>query len=217
MAFDDFTEIKFSKRTYFPTTIFQVDVPEPEELNNKLREMIYAEREADRVGITRSNFTELGGWHSKSDLHKRPEYAEIVNLIDSSSSRMSEAMGYDPKQKLKIGTMWSIINAPGAANRAHVHPGCLWSGVYYIQAPENCGRIEFIEPRTMHLMNQPRYKPNAKRQRDYWTKVRFMPQAGRMLIFPSWLYHGVDPNMSTETGDAANRIIISFNISQVKA
>lgn len=214
MTFENF---KFYKRTYFPTTIFQVDLPEAETLNKHLLKTIYGERDRDREGLARSNFSELGGWHSHNDLHKCAEYADLVSYIDSATGRMCDTMGYDPSRSLKIGTMWSIINPPGAANRSHVHPGCLWSGVYYIQAPEDCGRIEFVEPRTMHLMNQPRFKPNAKRQREYWTKVRFTPTAGRMIIFPSWLYHGVDPNMSTEEGDAANRIIVSFNLNQLKA
>jgi hypothetical protein len=37
-----------------------------------------------------------------------------------------------------------------------------------------------------------------------------------MVIFPAWLYHGVDTNMSKEKGRAGDRIIISFNINQVK-
>jgi len=129
---------------------------------------------------------------------------------------MSKELGYHQDYTMQIGTMWSIINPPGSANRAHVHPGCLWSGVYYIQAPEGAGNIEFVEPRTAHLMNQPRFVPNQRRPKDCWTKVRFTPVPGRMLIFPSWLYHAVDPNMTKETGDAANRIIISFNLNQRK-
>ena len=121
------------------------------------------------------------------------------------------------KYSIKIGTMWSIVNPPGSANRAHVHPGCLWSGVYYIQAPEGAGNIEFIEPRTTHLMNQPRYQPNTKRAKENWTKVRFDPVPGRMIIFPSWLYHAVDTNTSKEEGTKAHRVIISFNLNQVKA
>ena len=113
--------------------------------------------------------------------------------------------------------MWSIINPPGSSNRAHVHPGCLWSGVYYIQAPEGAGNIEFIEPRTPHLMNQPKYQPKSKRGKENWTKVRFEPTAGRMLVFPSWLYHAVDPNVAKEAGRKAHRIIVSFNLNQVRA
>jgi uncharacterized protein (TIGR02466 family) len=207
---------KFSKKAYFPTLVFQIDLADPKALNEHLLKTIYAERDKDREGIARSNFKELGGWHSHNNLHKNAAYSELVNQITTSSARVSKELGYNKDYKLDIGTMWSIINPPGSANRAHVHPGCLWSGVYYIQAPENAGSIEFVEPRTVHLMNQARYIPNQKRPQDCWTKVRFAPTAGRMLIFPSWLYHAVDPNLSKEPGDAANRIIVSFNLNQKK-
>lgn len=214
MTFDD---VKFTKRAYFPTLIFQIEVPNPEALNKKLLAAVYAEQERDQKGIERSNIPALGGWHSHNELHKVPEFDDMTNLINQATAKISQDQSYDARYKIKIGTMWSIINPPGSANRAHVHPGCLWSGVYYIHAPAGAGNIEFIEPRTAHLMNQPRYQPNAKRAKENWTKVRFDPVPGRMIIFPSWLYHAVDTNSSKEEGKAAHRVIISFNLNQVKA
>ena len=207
---------KFTQKNYFPTMIFQINLANAEALNERLLSSIYQEQEKDQPGISRSNFTELGGWHSQNNLHKSPEYADLVERIGSATSRISKEKGHAKDQVLKIGTMWSIINPPGSANRAHIHPGCLYSGVYYIHAPEGAGNIEFIEPRTAHLMNQPKYIPNKKRPRDCWTKVRFTPEPGKMIIFPSWLYHAVDPNMSKESGKKGHRVIISFNLSQSK-
>jgi uncharacterized protein (TIGR02466 family) len=206
----------FSKKSYFSTLVFQIDLTNPLEMNSHLLETIYRERLRDQKGISRSNIPELGGWHSHNDLHKSADYAELVAQIGLATDRLSEELGYSQNHTIKIGTMWSIINPPGGANRAHVHPGCLWSGVYYIQAPENCGNIEFVEPRTAHLMNQPKYAANAKRPKECWTKIRFTPLPGRMLIFPSWLYHAVDTNLSKEPGEKANRVIVSFNLNQVK-
>lgn len=209
--------LKFTKRSYFPTLIFQIDLSSPEEFNKKLLDAIYAEQKHDQKGIERSNIPTLGGWHSHNELHKASEFAEMTKFIDTATAMISVDQGYNEKYTIKIGTMWSIINPPGSANRAHVHPGCIWSGVYYIQAPKGAGNIEFIEPRTAHLMNQPRYKPNTKRSKENWTKVRFDPVPGRMIIFPSWLYHAVDNNTSKDEGAKAHRVIISFNLNQVKA
>lgn len=206
----------FSKKIYFPTQVYQIDIANAEALNKHLVKTIYAERDKDREGISRSNMKELGGWHSHNNLHKSAAYSELVNNIEDSGRKISKDLGFHTDFDLKIGTMWSVLNPPGGANRAHVHPGCTWSGAYYVQAPKESGCIEFIEPRTMHLMNQPRYIPNKKRPKECWTKVRFAPIAGRMLIFPSWLYHAVDPNMTKATGDAANRIVIAFNLNQRK-
>jgi uncharacterized protein (TIGR02466 family) len=206
----------FTKKTYFPTQIFQIELADAAALNTHLIDAIYAERDRDMKGISRSNYTELGGWHSHNDLHKSADYKPLVDAIGDATERMSADLGYNSRFQMTIGTMWSIINPPGSANRAHVHPGCLWSGVYYIHAPKGAGHIEFIEPRTAHLMNQPRYAPNAPRPKECWTKVRFEPVPGRMIIFPSWLYHAVDPNMSKEEGRKGHRVIISFNLNQTK-
>ena len=47
-----------------------------------------------------------------------------------------------------------------------------------------------------------------------WTyqKVTYEPTPGRLLLFPAWLPHGVEPNLSD-----ADRVVISFNIGLVWA
>jgi len=206
----------FSRTNYFPTMIFQFDIDDHDGLNKSLLDSIYAERERDRAGVNKSNTAQLGSWHSHTGLQKNPEYAELLTHVNSVTSRMSKELSYAADHILKVTTMWSIINPPGNGNRAHVHPGCIWSGVYYVQSSEGAGQIEFIDPRTVLIMNQAKHMPKKKRPRDCWTKVNYKPVPGRMLIFPSWLYHGVDPNMSKEAGRKADRVIVSFNISQVK-
>lgn len=204
------------RTNYFPTMIFQLDLEDPDGLNKSILELIYAERERDRTGVNKSNTAQLGSWHSRTALHKKPEYAELLTHINSATSQISKELCYATDHILKVTTMWSIINPPGNGNRAHIHPGCIWSGVYYVQASEGAGQIEFVDPRTALIMSQAKHIPKKKRPRDCWTKVNYKPTPGRMLIFPSWLYHGVDPNMSKESGRKADRVIMSFNISQVK-
>ena len=201
---------------YFPTLIFSLEVPDSEILNARLIEAVYAERERDRTGAPKSNFPELGSWHSDVKLHRDATFEGLVQFVDEVSEMMCRELGYHRSYQLSIGTMWSIINPPGGVNRAHIHPGCIWSGVYYVQAPRNSGRIEFIDPRTQNLMNPVKYIPDTRRPRNCWTKVRYTPVAGRMLIFPSWLYHSVAPNQSRARGKDADRIIVSFNLSQKK-
>lgn len=206
---------KITRMNYFPTMVYQYDVDNCEHLNRTLLDLTYAERERG-IAVNKSNTAELGSWHSATGLHKNHAYDPLLTEINTALTRISEDLGYAKDHALKVTTMWSIINPPGNGNRAHVHPNSLWSGVYYVQAPENAGKIEFIDPRTIMIMNQPKYEAKKKRPRDTWTKVNFKPVPGRMIIFPAWLYHGVDINMSKESGRAGNRIILSFNINQVK-
>ena len=201
---------------YFPTLVFQVNVPEPEALNKDLLKLIYQDRENDSKGVNRSNVASLGGWHSQIRLHKDKAYAPLVREINSAGRKISKKLGFAKDHALKIGSMWSIINPPGGMNIAHVHPGCMWSGVYYVQAPEKAGQISFTDPRTVNLMNQAKFMEKKKRPKECWTKVNFVPKAGKLLIFPAWLYHSVDTNATELTGDEANRIVIAFNINQQK-
>lgn len=194
--------------------VFSIMCSDHLELNDYLLNLIYAEREQDQDGIQRSNFRQLGGWHSHNNLHHDVAYTPLTEKINQSSQRISQQLGYHPKKHLNIGTMWSIINAPGSLNKAHIHPSCDWSGVYYVNTPNQSGDIEFTDPRTVNIMNQPSFIPNKKRTKENWTKVRFTPTAGKMLIFPSWLYHSVNPNLSNEVGKKGERVIISFNLTQ---
>jgi len=206
----------FVRTNYFPTMVFQYDVENCESLNKTLLDLTYAERERDRTGVNKSNTAEFGSWHSATALHKNADYKPLMTQVDAVLSRISQELRYATDQVLKVTTMWSIINPPGNGNRAHVHPNSLWSGVYYVQAPEGAGQIEFIDPRTIQIMNQPKYVAKKKRPRDCWTKVNYKPTPGRMIVFPAWLYHAVDPNLSKEEGRAADRVIVSFNINQVR-
>lgn len=205
----------FSQEVYFPTMIYSSKLHDADDVNKQLLIDIRKEQEKDRKGIQRSNFASLGGWHSHNNLHKEKAFKGIADRIRAVAAKISEDCGYDPKYRLGIGTMWSIINSPGSFNRSHIHPGCLWSGVYYVQAPKNSGQIEFTEPRTQHLMDQAKFKPDTKRPRQCWTKVQYEPKAGKMIIFPAWLYHAVMPNLAEEAAqEDSERVIISFNMSQ---
>lgn len=212
----DSQKVHVNAAEFFATYIFTYDVSanQTPDLNHHLLTCIYDDRDKNPDGIERSNHRALGGWHSQNNLHQDRRFSAIVDIVDQSSQTVATKLGYDPEYPLRIGTMWSIINGPGSFNKAHIHPSSLWSGVYYVQAPENSGNIQFTDPRTANVMLTPRF--GATRLRSTWTKVNYSPTAGRMLLFPSWLYHAVGPNLSEQKGAAADRVVISFNLHQSK-
>jgi uncharacterized protein (TIGR02466 family) len=200
---------------YFPTMVYSTLLHDAESMNKEILAAIDEERTRDAKGIERSNFRSLGGWHSHNNLHKDSRFDRLTKRVESMAAGISDNLGYNRSRRLEITTMWSISNPPGSSNRAHIHPGAIWSGVYYVQAPEGAGQIEFIDPRTVNLMNYASYIPKTKRKTECWTKVKVKPVAGKMLFFPSWLYHSVEPNLSTAKGKDGERVIISFNINQI--
>lgn len=205
------------REAYFPTFVFYRDLPGAAGLNAQLLTAIRAQREADREGIVRSNEPRLGGWHSRNELHRHADFAFLADQIRTFAREAVESLAYDPACPIDIDNMWSIINPPGSHNRTHIHPNSLWSGVYYVQAPPKAGRISFVDPRTQHLMHAARYDPDKPRTADTWVEVYYEPTPGRMLLFPSWLYHSVETNLTEETGEAGERVIISYNLYQRRA
>lgn len=199
---------------YFPTLIFSSQLHDTKEMNNEILTAINNERDSDAKGIERSNYRALGGWHSHNNLHKDKNFDRLTQRIQKLASGMSENLGYDRNRRLEVTTMWSISNPPGASNRTHIHPGALWSGVYYVQAPEGAGSLELVDPRTVNLMSYASFIPGTKRKTECWTKVKIKPVAGKILFFPAWLYHGIDPNLATGTGRDSERVVIAFNINQ---
>ena len=82
---------------YFPTLVFSLEVPDSEILNAHLIEAIYAERERDGTGVSKSNFPELGSWHSQVKLHKDVTFAGLVQHVDA-------ALGHDvPRTRISYG------------------------------------------------------------------------------------------------------------------
>jgi len=102
----------------------------------------------------------------------------------------------------------------GDSNNTHCHPGCLWSGVYYVDdgietnSDAAGGHLIFEDPRfPMNSMYQPDLvmrDPEGVPQRNQHSVT---PKSGMLIMFPSWLRHSVRPYK----GDK-DRISVAFNL-----
>jgi uncharacterized protein (TIGR02466 family) len=188
------------KAAYFPTIIYAKDL----QLDNRLFEREVIEWSKKDKGIKRTNMI---GWHSTTDMHKIPVFKPLVDELFKMQIEMyrEEFLSREPI----IGNMWANINPPGGYNRPHIHPNSHFSGVYYIKAPQNSGDIVFNDPRSGAHMIMPERIKDSKPPSHLWREVRINPLEGRLIMFPSWLWHCVDPNESNDI-----RISVSFNFIQ---
>ena len=189
------------RELYFPTPIYIADIKHPT-LNQELERDILAWSNKDK-GITRTN---IQGWHSDTNMNELPEYEKLVDMLYSAQRTIYDQEYYESEPFL--GNMWANINPPGGSNRAHIHPNSLWSGVYYVKAPQNSGQLKIEDPRSVALMSRPRQKDVPKPDR-LLREHHYEPKTGRLIMFPSWLNHCVDPNNSNDI-----RISVSFNFMQ---
>ena len=185
----------------FPTPVYIADIKHST-LNQELERDIVAWSKQDK-GIVRTN---VQGWHSTTNMHERPEFKKLVDMLYACQKTIYEQEYYESEPVL--GNMWANINPPGGSNRAHQHPNSLWSGVYWIKTPKNCGQLKIDDPRSVACMTRPRQK-NTKKPDRLWRETHYEPIAGRCIMFPSWLMHCVDPNESNDI-----RISVSFNFLQ---
>ena len=189
------------RELHFPTPIYIADIKHPT-LNQELEKDIVSWSNQDK-GITRTN---VKGWHSTTDMHLRPEYKNLVDMLYEAQRTIYDQEHLDSEPFL--GNMWANINPPKSMNRSHQHPNSLWSGVYYVKAPKNCGHLKVDDPRASASMIRPKQKEGQLPPRLY-RETHYEPKDGRLIMFPSWLLHCVDPNESNEI-----RISVSFNFLQ---
>ena len=187
---------------WFPTSIWRFNVAGYQALNDKLMQFIHDNRERDPAGM--SGRSSVMGWHSSDQLHRRPELQEFVAIVHDNVTEVARAYRMDTNQaSLELATCWAMVNGKMASGAIHCHPNSFLSGVYYVNTTEETGNIFFQDPRpgaNMAACPVTEFTPWTIRQ------VSYRPAPGGMLIFPGWLYHGVEPNLS-ETP----RVSLSFN------
>jgi len=190
-----------NRELFFPTAIYIAELQDLN-LNPELEKNIIAWSNKDK-GLSRTN---VDGWHSQTNMNELPEYKKLIDVLYEAQRTIYEQEHLESEPYL--GNMWANINPPGGMNRAHMHPNALWSGVYYVKAPKNSGHLKINDPRSVAAMSRPRQKPGKAPSR-LWRETHYEPIAGRLIMFPAWLDHCVDPNKSNE-----NRISVSFNFMQ---
>ena len=187
---------------HFPTIIYIKDIPNALQLNQYLEQKIIQWSQQDK-GEQKTN---AGGWHSKTDMNKKEEYnpltKELFNMQDEIYQK--EHLSLKPV----LGNMWANINYPGNFNRPHLHPNSLFSGVYYVKSHPKSGKIKIMDPRPGVQLNMPVRKPGNP-GKDMWRDANLEPVAGRIIMFPAWLWHSVEENKSNDI-----RISVSFNFLQ---
>ncbi len=195
----------------FSTPLMRLVCPGAETANPGLQKLIL-EKEASEPGQDRSN---VGGWHSLPDLllWQAREIETLNGWITSAVKQMTQMTSRAKSEisgKLEMHG-WANVSRRGAYNKIHHHPNHAWSGVYYVAIGESdsgspeSGIIEFLDPRFgVDMIDLP--------GNPFGGKVRIEPAPGILLLFPSWLYHYVNPYH----GDGI-RISIAFNVRITEA
>ena len=188
---------------FFPTPVWTLQLDNYQSINEQMYKFIKIIQSKDSKGISKSN---IKGWHSKDFNMQENEPKNFIKFILPAIEQVITDMNWEKqKQSININNMWAIINTGGAANHRHQHSNCTISGAYYVRAPKNSGDIIFYDPRPAPAYTYPiAVNPNLLNAQVNGIS----PKEGALVLFPSYLDHSVNENLSNE-----ERIVISFNIT----
>lgn len=166
-------------------------------------------RHDDAAGRRWSATNYPGGYTSydtASRMHQRsPTFAALARRIDRHVRDFARALDYDvDARRLAMTDCWVNIMGRGAVHSGHLHPLSIISGTYYVRTPKGSAGLKFEDPRLARFMAAPPRRRGARLGNRPWVVVP--AQAGRIVLFESWLRHEVAAQRV-----AAERISISFN------
>ena len=197
-----------SVRLLFPTVIFEYNLLEEGLVTQTYLDELKADmdgmRRQDPVGRQISNA--YTGWQSNDGVNERPIFQSLLNGVETvfDNEVFPFYMGKESEDcKLHHGNYWVNINYQHSYNNVHTHPGCWYSGVFYLQVPEETrgsGALQFLSGHSKHMSD---FVHCSRRDTDNFVVD---PKEGDVLLFPSSMLHYVEPNEVD-----FDRISIAFN------
>lgn len=171
--------------------------------NTELKRFAYQKKASD-AGVTISNY---GGWQSSSVI--AGECKQIDLLVDYLNNEVKDCAKQTGLPDLELYNLWININPPGSYNHLHNHAGSVISGVYYVEATETQGNIQFERSD-----NAEYFLPAEINKLTYFTSTRatYKSITNALYLFPGWMKHSVEGNRSKQ-----DRISISFNYGVANA
>lgn len=142
---------------------------------------------------------------TEDHLHILPEFSNLVFDLKQKTKEVFDDIGLLREDEM-ITCMWANTSKKLNRHNMHMHQNSFFSGVLYLNAPKNAGNIGFKDPRfSAEMLSFDFTEESIFRHKT----VEVEPITGRLIFFPSWLYHGTRQG---EFDDDENRVSLSFNI-----
>lgn len=191
----------------FPSVVGSTDL----EADNKALLEYCLTKQKESEGRVVSN---LGGWQSNDLVHEDWKDNHAMSSLFRNIEEQINQYRIDNRlredARCFISNWWININYKNATNGMHVHPYSAISGVYYVKCnPEVHPGINFRTPlKVREALWGMDVEPNKNQEYNHFTARywAYSCESGKLLLFPSWLEHGVGKNLTDDI-----RVSISFN------
>lgn len=175
---------------YFPTLIYQIEKPEFLEPVGKIAEEALVE-------LRKQKLNEIYPVHMTGNLFDKPEIIPFQFYVGGTAMNLLNQQGYNLDGfETYFSEMFCQEHYKHSAMEQHVHgAGSQMVGFYFLEAPENCSKVVFHDPRTAKPMiswnekdiGQATFASNA---------INFTPKAGLLMFANAWLPHSFSRNES---------------------
>jgi len=194
-------------RQLFPTSVYST--PLGIALHSELEAACLKLAAQDQAGQSSSKSELRKGYTSFSSIHdlpkRDPAFAALVANLDRHVATFTQAVEFDMQgRRLVLDSIWVNFLQEEGTHPAHIHPNAAVSGTYYVSVPPGGAPIHFEDPRIGLMMAAPPRTNTARLENRSLVAVH--PKAGNLLLWESWLRHGVESH-----GNTSPRISISFN------
>ena len=146
----------------------------------------------------------IAGYQSPNTLHHVQELRPLFEYICQMGFKACADMDFIDCDVALTSAWLNINDNRQCMNVEHVH-GDVFSGVFYLSAPQESGKLCVVNPGLNRLW-QGLELVNQKNQFTGET-IKLEPEDGNIILFPSYLPHYVETNNHDE-----ERISISFNL-----
>ena len=202
----------------FSVPVGHASLDDSQQLCAELAELFLArEAEGDRYRNHINRDTQVGLFESAFDLHTWPDppVRTVFSYIHKMhASLVQELNTYPPEIYSRLMFhyhSWFHVTRTGGHQGVHNHPMASWSGIFCVDPGDSpaddptSGCVRFLDPRAGAEMFADPGNESLKGQ--YHTGgFQSRHEAGRLLLFPSYVYHEVFPYRGTRP-----RIVIAFN------
>ena len=198
-------------QAWFPTFIYHSPLRRTnwKRFNNELLKECYQIRDNDPEGLKWSKKNYPGGYTSYSSLCRLQKLSSTFMDLEKKIRRhvlvYAKHLDMDlDGRELSMTDCWVNIMPKQVTHGLHIHPVSTISGTYYVKTPKGCSAIKFEDPRLTKFMAAPPRRADCRRENK--AHVRYPAEAGKIVLFESWLRHEVPPNPVE-----AERVSVSFN------
>ena len=164
--------------TIKPESIF-TSIIEDDEMNKNIIEQIR------KTGDVQDYKTNVKAYMTNWDMRGKPGFDKLEKIIMDMVNYLSKIY-YNRPINPRVENLWGMIYKKGDYAMVHDHWPSLWSGVYYIEVPNNSGDLFFPQ-----------------------LKQTMAPKKNQMIVFEGKTRHGVRESLSDK-----ERIAVSFNVKE---